>query len=74
MKHFALNNQETRRLDVDVDVDERALREIYLPAFEAAVKRGQSQGTYGSIQQAFVVSTAAITSICYRIFCVRNGI
>ena len=74
VKHFALNNQETRRLDVDVDVDERALREIYLPAFEAAVKRGQSQGTYGEHTTSFVVSTAAITSICYRIFCVRNGI
>lgn len=48
VKHFALNNQETRRLDVDVDVDERALREIYLPAFEAAVKRGKAKGLMGA--------------------------
>ena len=34
VKHFALNNQETERLWVDVEVSERALWEIYLPAFE----------------------------------------
>lgn len=38
LKHFALNNQETDRFEVDVEVSERALREIYLPAFERAVK------------------------------------
>jgi len=39
VKHFALNNQEFQRNSIDVEVDERALREIYLPAFEAAVTR-----------------------------------
>lgn len=48
VKHFALNNQETRRLDVDVEVSERALREIYLPAFEAAVKKGKAKGVMGA--------------------------
>ncbi len=38
LKHFALNNQEIDRFAVDVKVSERALREIYLPAFERAVK------------------------------------
>ena len=42
VKHFALNNQELERRTVNVEVDERALREIYLPAFEAAVKNGKS--------------------------------
>lgn len=42
VKHFALNSQETERLNVEVEVDERTVREIYLPAFEAAVKNGNS--------------------------------
>lgn len=48
VKHFALNNQETRRLDVDVEVSERALREIYLPGFEATVKRAKAKGIMGA--------------------------
>ena len=39
-KHYAVNSQETDRLDVDETVSERALRELYLPAFEAAVRDG----------------------------------
>ena len=37
VKHFAVNNQETNRTTVDVECSERALREIYLPAFKAAL-------------------------------------
>ena len=39
VKHFAANNQEADRLRVSAEVDERTLREIYLPAFEQIVKR-----------------------------------
>lgn len=41
LKHFACNNQETRRMKVDSVVDERALHEIYLAPFETAVKKAQ---------------------------------
>ena len=38
VKHFAVNDQEWQRKSIDTVVDERALREIYLPAFKAAVQ------------------------------------
>ena len=41
LKHFAANNQEYQRSTISAEVDERALREIYLPAFEAAVKKAR---------------------------------
>lgn len=48
VKHFALNNQETERLWVEVEVEEQALREIYLPAFKAAVQRGNAYSIMGA--------------------------
>jgi beta-glucosidase len=41
VKHFAANNQETERMRVSADVDERTLREIYLPAFERVVTQAK---------------------------------
>ena len=41
VKHYAANNQEDDRLRVNVQVDERTLREIYLPAFETVVRRSR---------------------------------
>ncbi len=48
VKHFCLNNDEEYRHQVNVIVSDRALREIYLPAFEAAVKEGHTWGIMGS--------------------------
>ena len=41
LKHFAANNQEYQRFSISAEVDERTLREIYLPAFETAVKKAK---------------------------------
>lgn len=41
-KHYAANNQETDRKTINEVIDERTLREIYLPAFEAAVREGEA--------------------------------
>jgi beta-glucosidase len=41
LKHYAANNQEFQRFVISAEVDERTLREIYLPAFERAVKEAQ---------------------------------
>ncbi len=48
VKHYAANNQETNRDFVDVQIDERTLREIYLPAFEASVKEAKSYAIMGA--------------------------
>ena len=41
LKHFAVNNQETGRMQISADVDERTLREIYLASFERVVTQSQ---------------------------------
>ena len=51
VKHFALNNQELDRGKVDVEVDDRTLHEIYLPAFEAAVKDAHVLAVMGAYNQ-----------------------
>ncbi len=48
VKHYALNNLEYNRHNVSVDVDERTMREIYLPAFEAAVTKAHVDAVMNS--------------------------
>jgi beta-glucosidase len=56
VKHFALNNQETWRSGVDVQLSDRALYEIYLPAFKEAIMEGGSwtiMGSYNKIRGTY---------------------
>ena len=48
VKHYALNNQEYNRHNASVDIDERTMREIYLPAFEAAVTQAHVDAVMNS--------------------------
>jgi len=48
VKHYALNDEEYDRHNVSVDVDERTMREIYLPSFEAAVTKGHVDAVMNS--------------------------
>jgi beta-glucosidase len=48
VKHYVANNQEAHRNDIDVDMSERALREIYLPGFRAAVQEAGAYTLMGS--------------------------
>lgn len=48
VKHYAVNNQETNRGSIDVLASERALREIYLPGFRAAVEKGGAYSVMGA--------------------------
>ena len=55
-KHFACNDQETLRMSGSSNLDERTLREIYLPAFEAVVKKGKTRSlmcAYNAINGTF---------------------
>ncbi|WP_083699818.1 glycoside hydrolase family 3 C-terminal domain-containing protein [Shewanella sp. UCD-KL12] len=53
VKHYALNTQELNRIGVDAKPDERTLREVYLPAFEAAVKEGNTQTIMGAYNRYY---------------------
>ena len=61
VKHFAANNQELHRNDIDVDMSERALREIYLPGFQAAVQEGgvnTLMGSYNKFRGTYATENA----------------
>jgi len=53
VKHYALNTQELNRIGVNAKPNERTLREVYLPAFEAAVKEAGVLGMMGSYNQYY---------------------
>jgi beta-glucosidase len=51
VKHFAANNQELDRMTINVEMDERTLREIYLPAFQAAVQEAGVLAVMGAYNE-----------------------
>ena len=51
VKHFAANNQENKRLRINVKVSDRALQEIYLPAFKATIEKGGAWSVMGAYNQ-----------------------
>ncbi len=53
VKHFAVNNQETQRLWVDVEIEEEVLREIYLPAFYDCLIKGGSLTVMGAYNKIY---------------------
>lgn len=64
VKHFALNNEETYRFDTDVDLSDRALYEIYLPAFKSAVQDGGAwaiMGSYNHFRGSYVCEDTILT-------------
>ena len=68
-KHFACNNQETRRMSGSSNMDERTLREIYLPAFENVVKQGKTRSlmcAYNAINGTFCAENKMLLSDILR--------
>ncbi len=69
LKHFCCNNQEFGRMDQDVTVSERALREIYLKGFEIAVKEGSAKAimtSYNSVNGYWGASDYDLTTTVLR--------
>ena len=69
LKHFAANNQETRRRTQSSNLDERTLREIYTPAFEYVVKNAKPwtvMSSYNKINGTYVNETAALCKALLR--------
>lgn len=69
VKHFACNNQEFKRTEIDSVLSERALREIYLRAFETAVKEGGAysvMSTYGGLNGIWTASNFDLLTTILR--------
>ena len=69
VKHFAANNQETRRMSGSSNMSERALHEIYLPAFEKVVKEGNVRSVmcaYNAVNGIFCAENKELLSDILR--------
>lgn len=66
LKHFAANNQETRRMNICVEMDEEALHEVYLSAFEKPVKEGRPKmimAAYNKINGEYCASNPRLLDL-----------
>ncbi|MBP0968992.1 MAG: beta-glucosidase, partial [Oscillospiraceae bacterium] len=69
VKHFCVNNRETRRREMDSVVSERALREIYLKAFEIAVREGSARSimtSYNKVNGTYAASNYELNTLVLR--------
>lgn len=69
LKHFAANNQETDRMTVSAEIDERTLREIYLPAFETVITKAQPwtvMSSYNKINGTYVAESRRLLTDILR--------
>lgn len=68
VKHYAVNNFERDRMSIDAVVGEQALRELYLPAFEAAVKAGAGSvmGSYNKVNGTFACENPLLLTSILR--------
>jgi beta-glucosidase len=69
VKHFAVNGQETDRLMVDEEIDDRTLYEVYLPAFKAAVQEGNAysiMGAYNKINGTYCCENKRLLDLILR--------
>lgn len=76
VKHFAANVQETDRLMVDEEIDDRTLYEIYLPAFKAAVQEGNAysiMGAYNKINGTHCCENKRLLDLVLRMEWGFNG-
>ncbi|HEY4356917.1 MAG TPA: glycoside hydrolase family 3 C-terminal domain-containing protein [Acidobacteriaceae bacterium] len=69
VKHFVVNNQEFERHRIDVEVSERALHEIYFPAFEAAIRDGHAwavMSSYNKVNGVYAAESPWLKQELYR--------
>lgn len=69
VKHFAANNQETRRMSGTSNMDERTLHELYLPAFETVVKKGGTRAVmcaYNGVNGTFCAENKSLLTDILR--------
>lgn len=69
VKHFVVNNQEFERHRIDVEVSERALHEIYFPAFEAAIRDGHAwvvMSSYNKVNGTYAAESPLLKQELYQ--------